>query len=111
MRTLIAVLIALLLGLNILLWRTDDIGVRKIRALQADFAAQKAENDALTERNKTLEAEVASLKENLEAIEERARSDLGMVGRDETFYHLLEEEPTWALPEPAPRSRGKSKRQ
>lgn len=110
MRILIAVLIVLLLGLNILLWRTDDMGVRKIRVLQADIAVQKAENQALTERNKTLEAEVASLKQNLEAIEERARSELGMVGRDETFYHLLEEEPTWAPPEPAPPSR-KSKRQ
>jgi cell division protein FtsB len=111
MRILIAVLIALLLGLNILLWRTDDMGVRKIRALQADIAAQKADNEALTERNKTLEAEVASLKQNLEAIEERARSELGMVGRDETFYHLLEEEPTWAIPEPAPPSPRKPKRQ
>ncbi len=104
-------LVALLLGLNILLWRTDDMGVRKIRALQADIAAQVAENKALTERNKTLEAEVESLKQNLEAIEERARSELGMVGREETFYHLLEEEPSWTIPAPPPPPRRKAKRQ
>jgi len=94
MQILIAVLIVLLLSVNIALWRSDDQGVRKVRALQADVAAQEVENARLTERNEALAAEVDSLKKDLEAIEERARTELGMIREGETFFHILDEAPT-----------------
>jgi cell division protein FtsB len=93
MKIVIAVLIVLLFALNVQLWRTDGKGVRQVRALQVAVAKQQAHNATLEERNKALEAEVRSLKQDLEAIEERARVDLGMIQKGETFFHVLESRP------------------
>lgn len=94
MRLFLAALIALLLGLNYLLWMTDDRGLRQMRTLERAVADQKTENASLADRNKSLEAEVRDLKEGQAAIEERARTELGMVRADETFYRLLDEAPS-----------------
>src|SRR5687768_4608180 len=52
--------------------------------------AQRQANEKLQTRNEALDAEVRDLKQGLEAIEERARSELGMVRQDEIFFHVLE---------------------
>jgi cell division protein FtsB len=51
--------------------------------------AQKTHNDALQARNGALEAEVADLKQGHEAIEERARYELGLVKQDEVFFQIV----------------------
>jgi cell division protein FtsB len=51
---------------------------------------QKQENTALKNRNDALAAEVVDLKQNLSAIEERARMELGMIKRGEVFYQIVE---------------------
>jgi len=56
------------------------------------IAEQEAENEELRTRNKALEAEVQNLKKGLDAIEERARSELGMIKEGETFYRVIEPE-------------------
>jgi cell division protein FtsB len=91
-RILVSVLLVLLFALSIQLWKWDGAGLRQVRALQVAVSNQRAENAALEERNKALEAEVRSLKEDLEAIEERARTELGMIRKDEVFFHILEED-------------------
>ncbi len=91
MRILISVLIILLLTLNYSLWRSDGQGIRELRALDVAIRAERAQNAELEERNKALEAEVQSLKEGIEAIEERARVELGMIRDGETFFRILEE--------------------
>ena len=101
MRILIPILIALLLTLNFLLWRSDGQGVRELRALDAAIRAERVQNAELEERNKALEAEVRSLKEGVEAIEERARVELGMIREGETFFRILEEAPP-SFVDPAP---------
>jgi cell division protein FtsB len=53
--------------------------------------AQIEVNGRLKARNAALDAEVRDLKQGLEAIEERARSELGMIRHDEIFFHLLED--------------------
>lgn len=73
-----------LLGLAALLmqaelWFSDD-GYQKTRGLRAAVAEQRAENGRLRERNAALDAEVINLKTGLEAAEERARTDLGLIG-------------------------------
>lgn len=93
MRYLVAALCALLLWMNWLLWRTPDTGIQQIRSLERQIALQRQENSELEERNHALEAEVRSLREDLAAIEERARAELGMTRRDETFFHILEQVP------------------
>jgi cell division protein FtsB len=90
MRILIAVLLILLLSLQYKLWFGDG-GLIKVWRLNETVEQQQAENKKLKERNQSLEAEVRDLKQGLEAIEERARSELGMIKEDETFYQVIEE--------------------
>ncbi len=58
--------------------------------LQDEVATIKQEKARLEDRNQELHAEVSDLKKGLDAIEERARSELGMVGKDETFYQIIQ---------------------
>jgi len=63
--------------------------MREVARLQTAVDAQKAANREQGERNRQLAAEVADLKGGMTALEERARSELGMVGRSETFYQVV----------------------
>ena len=56
--------------------------------------AQIEENQQLSERNQSLAAEVLDLKQGMEAIEERARSEMGMIKNNETFYQIIDEPDT-----------------
>ena len=88
LRILAGIAIALILALQFKLWLGDG-GMREVWHLRAQVAAQRAENERLQERNRTLLAEVQDLKQGQNAIEERARTDLGMVAGDETFYQVM----------------------
>ena len=70
------------------LWLSDS-GYRKTKALRAAVAEQRVLNQQLRDRNAALDAEVVNLKQGLEAAEERARTDLGLIGRGETFYQVV----------------------
>lgn len=74
--------------LQLRLWLSDD-GYRKTLNLRTAVADQRAQNQGLRERNAALDAEVVNLKQGLEAAEERARTDLGMIGPKETFYQVV----------------------
>lgn len=89
MKALFYVLLALLIYLQYRLWIDDDSLVEVWRAGQ-DIEVQRQENARLRERNDALDAEVQDLKQGMEAIEERAREDLGMIKEDETFYQVIE---------------------
>lgn len=89
MKVVITVLIVVLAGLQYRIWLGDD-GAREVSRLRGEIEDQRAENDKLRERNRTLAAEVQDLKKGTTAIEERARTDLGMIGKAETFYHVVE---------------------
>jgi cell division protein FtsB len=79
----------LLVGLQAKLWWGDG-GWREAQQLRATVAEQKAENARLQQRNDALAAEVEDLKSGEAAVEERARSELGMVKPGETFYRVVE---------------------
>jgi cell division protein FtsB len=87
MRALIVIFAVALLLLQFRLWISDD-GMREVWQLESQVTAQTAANAALAERNDALEAEVIDLKQGLDAAEERARSELGMVKQGETFYQI-----------------------
>lgn len=70
-------------------WQFGDGGRQDLKQKQQQLDAQQAQIDELERRNDRLEAEVASLKTGLEAIEERARSELGMVKDGETFIQVV----------------------
>ncbi|MFT3807615.1 cell division protein FtsB [Arenimonas sp.] len=84
-----AVLLVLLLALQAKLWWGDG-GWTQARELQQKVGQQKAENARLQQRNDALSAEVEDLKSGESAIEDRARSELGMVKPGETFYRVVE---------------------
>jgi cell division protein FtsB len=88
MKFLAAALVALVLVLQYRVWLGDG-GIREVALLRKEIAQQEQENDKLRERNRTLAAEVQDLKKGTTAIEERARTDLGMVGQRETFYQVV----------------------
>lgn len=76
------------LGLQFELWIAGD-GYQKTLKLRTAVADQRALNARLSERNGALDAEVINLKRGRDAAEERARTDLGMIGQWETFYHVV----------------------
>jgi len=88
MKWVIAVLATMLLLLQYKLW-VGDGGIPEVLQLQREVSAIEAEKLQLEERNQALHAEVSDLKKGLDAIEERARSELGMIGKDETFYQII----------------------
>lgn len=97
LRIVAALLIAALLALHYRLWISPN-GMRDLWRTEAAIEAQSAENAELRERNRRLAAEVRDLKEGRAALEERARTDLGMVAPGETFFQAM---PATAAP-PSP---------
>ncbi len=93
MKALAALLAGLVLALQIPLWFGKG-GWLKVRELDRQLAAQRATNDTLKARNDALDAEVRDLKQGLDAIEERARTELGMIRQDEVFYQVVTPPPT-----------------
>lgn len=87
MRLFILVFAGLLVLLQHGLWMTDG-GLREVWQLEAALSEQTEINRSLASRNAALEAEVLDLKQGLDAVEERARAELGMVREDETFYQI-----------------------
>jgi cell division protein FtsB len=88
MRVFAAILGLALVLLQYRLWFSDQ-GVREVVRLQSEITAQTSANDAQQQRNERLAAEVRDLKVGTGALEERARSELGMIGSNETFYELV----------------------
>ena len=81
--------LVLLLILALWQWQFGDGGRHDLREKQQQLMDQQAQIDELERRNDQLAAEVASLKTGLEAIEERARAELGMVKEGETFIQVV----------------------
>ena len=82
-------LLALLLWLQYRLWM-GDAGLPAAHGLQLRVEAQREENRGLAQRNAVLAAEVDNLKSGEAAVEERARTELGMIRPGETFYRVVE---------------------
>ena len=88
-RYVYSVLVLLLLLLQFQLWFGAG-GLRGLEERESRLQASRDENRRLEARNRALEAEVDDLKSGLEAIEERARSDLGMIREGETFIQVVD---------------------
>jgi len=101
MKWLVLSLLAALLLLQYRLWMSND-GVHEVWRLGSAVSAQQSENSRLAERNRQLAAEVRDLKQGYTALEERARTDLGMVAGNETFYQVVPQKPVATSPKHAP---------
>lgn len=83
-------MIIILLSLQYRLW-VGDGSLAEVARLEREVRLQQAENDRLYERNQVLAVEVENLKTGLDSIEERARNDIGMIKKNETFFMVLKE--------------------
>ncbi len=87
MRVLTGILVALILAIQVPLWLGKG-GWLRVWDVDQQLAAQNAKNERLEVRNGALAAEVKDLKQGSDAIEERARYELGMVKNDEVFFQF-----------------------
>lgn len=92
MKVLALVLAALIVLIQYPLWAGKGSWFR-VWEIDQQIRAQRDANRQLQARNSGLEAEVRDLKVGLDAIEERARSELGMIRQDEIFFQVLESPP------------------
>lgn len=90
MKWILALLLFLFIGLQYRLW-VGEGSLADVARLEREINLQQAENDRLLERNRILDIEVENLKSGLDSIEERARNDIGMIKKDETFFMVLKE--------------------
>ena len=88
MRSLLAILLLVLIALQVKMWFGEG-GYRDVKRLALRVEEQARENEALAQRNRELQAEVEDLRQGLQAVEERARSELGMVKENEEFYQVV----------------------
>jgi cell division protein FtsB len=89
LRVVVVALLALLMALQYRLW-VGEGSLAEVRHLERQIAAQQEELAVLRERNEALRAEVTDLRAGLEAIEARARGELGMIREGETFFQVIE---------------------
>jgi cell division protein FtsB len=97
MRLLIVALIVVFLVLQYRLWFGDG-SLSEVVQLSAELEAQKKKIKLLEERNRKLEAQVLDLQNGFDAYEEKARNDLGMIKKGETFYQIVNPQPTAEKP-------------
>jgi cell division protein FtsB len=90
-RWVAGILFVFLLALQWPLWFGEG-SWRDVRELREIREQQTLENAELRMRNRALEAEVEDLRSGTEAVEERARRDLGMIREDEVFFFLIQPE-------------------
>ncbi len=88
MRVLLAILLLILILLQLKMWFGEG-GFSDVRRLEQRVEEQTKENEALAQRNRELHAEVEDLRQGLGAVEERARSELGLIKENEEFYQVV----------------------
>lgn len=89
MKIIIAIIILLIIHFQYRIWLGDG-SIAEIEAYQQRLDDLKKQVEEKRQRNEALYAEVLDLRKGQEAIEERARDELGMIKEDETFFHVLE---------------------
>lgn len=87
MKWLLLVLLTLLIALQYRLWHGEG-SIAQSNLLEKEITQQQAENDRMRERNRILDVEVQDLKLGADSVEERARNDIGMIKKDETFFMI-----------------------
>ncbi len=87
-----AIALVLIAGLQYKLWFGEG-SVQEVWQLRGQIDEKRLETQRLVERNRALYAEVNDLKSGLDAVEEIARTELGMVREGEVFFQLLQDEP------------------
>ncbi len=97
MKSFAVVLMTLIALIQFPLW-TGKGGWLQVRAIEQDIIQTQEENLKLQNRNMIFHAEINDLKQGTDAIEERARNDIGMIKKNEIFFQIVETNPTSTIP-------------
>lgn len=97
MRLLISILIIVFIALQYRLWFGDG-SLSEVVQLSKELELQKQRLQELEERNRILEAQVLDLQNGFDAYEEKARSDLGMIKKEETFFQIVDPDQSESRP-------------
>ena len=100
LRWVALVLVLLLIALQMKLWNGNG-GVHEVESLRTAVKKQGEDNDKLQQRNQALGADVDDLKHGEQAVEARARAELGLIKPGETFYQVVEKPGANQAPAPA----------
>lgn len=92
LNVLAIILLFFLIFLQYRLWFESD-GVRDMLKLKKRLATQRIENEKLKKRNEALLFQIERLQNSKDAAEARARNELGMIKKDETFYQIVKSSP------------------
>ena len=101
MKALTLIFVILIALLQYPLWLGKGSWLR-VWNVKQQISSQKEKNKTFKQRNETLGAEVRDLKQGNAAIEERARSELGMIKQDEVFYQVIDQPMPTMLPNQLP---------
>lgn len=104
LRWIALVLILLLIGLQLKLW-SDNGGMHEVDSLRVAVKKQADDNAKLLQRNQAVGADVLDLKHGDQAVEARARTELGLIKPGEVFYQVVEQPASAgsvSLPSPTP---------
>lgn len=88
MRIVTLILLVVFILLQFKLWLGEG-GYTEVKRLETRVEAQRQQNDQMLQRNAELQAEVEDLRDRLDAVEERARNELGLIKPDEKFYQVV----------------------
>ncbi len=91
MRLLIVILLMMFLALQYRLWIGEG-SFAEVSYLKQEIALQKQELQKMQQQNQELRAEIEDLKDGLDAVEERARNQLGMIKKGEVYFQIIESE-------------------
>lgn len=105
LRWVALILVLVLIALQVKLWSGNG-GVHGVETLRAAVKKQGEDNDKLTQRNQALGADVSDLKHGEQAVEARARAELGLIKPGETFYQVVEKPGSTQAPASATSSNG-----
>lgn len=89
-RTLMVLMAIIILYLQYRLW-IDESSLASLASVNAQIKQRTSENESLVERNNALAEEVLALKSGMAVIEQRARTELGMIKQNETFYLVVDD--------------------
>ena len=92
LKLVIGLLLAAFVALQYRLW-VGEGSLAEVAGLKRQLSEQQVELDKLKARNELLRDEIAALKKGLEAVEARARGELGMIKEGETFYQIIPRQP------------------
>ncbi len=89
LKILMLLMMSITVYLGYLVFENESTGLKRLNKIEATLRLQQKENTILKSRNEMLEADIKNLHQNLSAVEELARKELGLIQRDETFYYII----------------------